>query len=150
MKLSVMSKLLLLIIAFFVISLPSNAFAVQKCGNKFHTETDPLSISFKDFQDKLSYYLDMMKGEEAFTEEEYIEMVLVDNTLFVLMSTTDSRYKVNVHKDFLDFLKEYMDDIIEVLKADKQGCNGGFYSSKHNLCIGGTAPNKHSIYQIID
>lgn len=145
-----MSKIFLLIAAFFVLNLSSNAFAIQECCNKTYTETDPLTISFKDFQDKLSYYLDMMKGEEAFTEEEYIEMVLVDNTLFVLMSTTHPKYKVNVHKDFLDFLKEYMDDILDVLKADKQGCNGGFYSSKHNLCVGGTAPNKFSIYQIID
>jgi hypothetical protein len=145
-----MSKLFFFIAPFFVINVSINAFSVQKCVNKSNTETDPLSISFKDFQDKLSYYLDMMKGEEVFTEEEYIEMVLVDNTLFVMMSTTDPRYKVNVHKDFLDFLKEYMDDILDVLKADKQGCNGGFYSSKHDLCISGTAPNKHSIYQIID
>lgn len=132
----------------FIVQL-NQSFALQFSKEQTFT-TDPLSITFEDFQDKLFYYLDMMKGDESFTEEEYIEMVLVDNTLFVMMSQSNPKYKVNVHKDYLDFLKEYMEDILKVLKADKQGCNGGFYSKKYDLCIGGTAPNKNSTYTFSD
>lgn len=117
---------------------------------EFTNNTNPpeLKLTFEEFEDKLLYYLDMMKGEEAFTEDEYVEMVLVDNTYFVFMSTSDTRYKVNIHKDYLDNLKYYMDDILKVLGAKEQGCNGGFYSKKYDLCVGGTSPNKNSVYII--
>jgi hypothetical protein len=109
-----------------------------------------LKITYEEFVEKMSYYLDMMKEDEEFTEEEYIEIILIDNTYFVFMSNSNPLYKVNTHKDYLDFLQHYMDDILKVLEATEQGCNGGFYSKKHNLCIGGTAPNKNSVYEIID
>lgn len=116
----------------------------------YDTNPPELKLTFEEFEDKLLYYLDMMKGEESFTEDEYVEMVLVDNTYFVFMSTSDTRYKVNIHKDYLDNLKNYMDDILKVLEAKEQGCNGGFYSKKYNLCVGGTSPNKNSVYIITD
>ena len=109
-----------------------------------------LKITYEEFNEKMSYYLDMMKEEEEFTEEEYIEMILIDNTYFMFMSNSNPHYKVNTHKEYLDFLQYYMDDILKVLGAKEQGCNGGHYSKKHNLCIAGTSPNKNSLYELID
>ncbi len=109
-----------------------------------------LKITYEEFIEKMSYYLDMMKEDEEFTKEEYIEIILIDNTYFLFMSKSNPRYKINTHKDYLDFLQHYMEDILKVLDAKEQGCNGGFYSKKHNLCIGGTAPDKNSVYEIID
>jgi hypothetical protein len=144
----------ILFLAFFMLSsnltLLGNQDSPFKGLNRDTTSPDStiLRISQADFNEKMDYYIDMMKEEEDFVEADYIEMVLIDNTYFVFMQEGNTNYRVQAHNEFLDFLKNYMEDIRKTLEATEQGCNGGFYSKKHNLCVGGTSPNEKSIYDV--
>jgi len=105
-------------------------------------------ISYADFQEKMAHYIDLMREEAEFSVDEYIEMVMIDNTYFLFMRNSNPKYKVNQHNEFLDFFKQYSADIRKTLDANDQGCNGGFYSSKYDLCIGGAEPNAKSVYEV--
>lgn len=112
------------------------------------TDSSDLRISAAAFEEKMSYYTDLMKEEAEFTEAEYIEIVLIDNTYLLFMKQANPIYRIQLHNQYLDFLKHYIEDIYKILEADEEGCNGGFYSQKHNLCIGGTEPNEKSVYDV--
>jgi hypothetical protein len=86
-----------------------------------------LKITYEEFNEKMSYYLDMMKEDEEFTEEEYIEMILIDNTYFLFMSNSNPLYKVNTHKDYLDFDTDYFKSIMteKGILADLKGIYTG-------------------------
>lgn len=112
-------------------------------------DSNELNISLIVFNEKMNYYIDLMREEVEFTEAEYIEMILIDNTYLLFMKNGNPIYRVQAHNQYLDFLKYYMDDILKRLEANEEGCNGGFYSSKYELCIGGTEPNEKSVYTIL-
>lgn len=108
-----------------------------------------LSLSLAAFEEKMAHYTDLMREESEFTAEEYIEIILIDNTYFLFLRNASPSYRAHAHQDYLDLLKKYMPDILKTLEANQQGCNGGYYSTKHNLCIGGTDPNMYSVYEIV-
>ena len=120
------------------------------CPSLNHVVSDStmVPISQNDFKEKMAYYMDMMREEAVFSIEEYIEMVLIDNTYFMFMRNSNPQYKVHTHNQYLEFLEHYMPDILKKLEATEQGCNGGFYSAKYDLCVGGTDPNSRSVYQV--
>ena len=140
----------ILFLAFFMLSANANIL-----GNDTETtaimqpDSSGIEISQHDFDDKLDYYIDLMREEADFTEEEYVEMVRIDNTYFLFIKDANPSYRVQAHNQFLDFLQHYMEDIRKTLEATEQGCNGGFYSAKHDLCVGGTNPNSKSVYKVV-
>lgn len=107
-----------------------------------------LTLSLEEFEEKMAHYTDLMREESEFTTEEYIEIILIDNTYFLFLGHANPSYRAHAHQDYLDLLKKYMPNILKTLEANQQGCNGGHYSAKYNLCIGGTEPNSNSVYHI--
>ncbi|BDS09604.1 hypothetical protein [Aureispira anguillae] len=134
------------LLMFFLMFLNDSLLANAKFEQS--VDSSGLKISKAAFKEKMSRYTDLMKEEAEFTEAEYIEMVLIDNTYLLFMKNGNPYYSVQTHNEYLDFLKYYMEDILKTLAANKEGCNGGFYSAKHDLCIGGTEPNEKSVYVV--
>ena len=135
----------LLFLAFFMLSGLSQTSAKVSLP-----DSSILQISLHDFNNKLDKYTDFMREESDFSEEEYIEMVMIDNTYTMFMRNSNPNYKVQAHKEYLDLIESYMDDIVQTLEATEQGCNGGFYSPKHELCIGGTEPSSKSMFLVVE
>lgn len=140
----------MLLLAFFMLSSTSTILGSNNETTAIiQPDSSSIPISQHDFDDKMDYYIDLMREEADFTEEEYVEMVLIDNTYFLFIKDANPTYRVQAHNQFLDFLQNYMDDILKTLEATEQGCNGGFYSAKHDLCVGGTNPNSKSVYDVV-
>lgn len=139
-----------LLVLFLCLWLPTNLWAKESVLHKEKIDSSGLRISQTVFKEKMKHYTDLMKEEAEFTEEEYIEMVLIDNTYLLFMKNANPAYHVQAHNEYLDFLKYYMNDIIKRLEATEEGCNGGYYSLKHDLCVGGTEPNRQSVYDVFE
>jgi len=135
----------ILFCCFFVLSYNNN---IQANTLESYPDSSILSLSLAEFEEKMAHYTDLMREESEFTKEEYIEIILIDNTYFLFLGNATPNYRAHAHQDYLDLLQKYMPNILKTLEANEQGCNGGHYSAKYNLCIGGTEPNSNSIYNI--
>ena len=83
-------------------------------------DSNELNISIVAFKEKMNYYIDLMREEAEFTEAEYVEMILIDNTYLLFLKNGNPIYRVQAHNQYLDFLKYYMEDIIKRLEANER------------------------------
>jgi hypothetical protein len=104
----------------------------------------PIKLSYQNFKEKCSVYVEQFKEQKKFSIAEGIDIVRAYNTIG--LNRLREKDSIFVKYDEL-FFKNYLSDIAKLFEATiSRGL--GYHSKKYDLDIGGAAPNANSFFKI--